>query len=150
VLILAMFGGAINMTRKVPAIQNDYDSSAAATARGALAAPIAVLMGASESSDRPTLDGAKAAAIRRDLIETYLYFISAPFLVIAVYYLLQVLANSVAEPVLVVIAFATGLMSDATVGAIMNFADSTLQKIKMSRDTRDADLQNKQMKLPVT
>ena len=46
------------------------------------------------------------------------------------YYLLQIVASSVAEPVLVVIAFASGLMSESAVGAIMTFADDFLKQQK--------------------
>src|SRR5438105_9684033 len=74
-----------------------------------------------------------ASAIRKQLIQTYMYFLSAPFLAVAVYYLLQVIASSVAEPVLVVIAFASGLMSNAAVGAIMAFADNVLEKARQPK-----------------
>jgi hypothetical protein len=129
VVLLAMLGAGINMTRKVPEIQADYDSNASATLHGALSAPIAVL-GMKQSTNGAATSTKDPSVIRRDLIETYMYFLSAPFLAVAVYYLLQVLATSVAEPVLVVIAFASGLMSNATVGAIMAFADSTLERLK--------------------
>lgn len=126
VLVLAMFGAGINMTRKVPEIQNDYDSNAPATLMGALTAPAAFIGLFTGGSAR--LGTADQSGIRQKLIETYMYFLSAPFLAVAVYYLLQVIATSVAEPVLVVIAFATGLMSNTAVGAIMAFADSWLAK----------------------
>lgn len=55
-------------------------------------------------------------------------FLSAPFLAIAVYYLLQVAASTVNQPILVVIAFASGLMSNTVVGAIIAFADRVLHR----------------------
>jgi hypothetical protein len=127
VLVLAMFGAGINMTRKVPEIQNSFDSNAPATLMGALTAPADIF-----NFMRKGPAGAKAdqSGIRQTLIETYMYFLSAPFLAVAVYYLLQVIATSVAEPVLVVIAFATGLMSNTAIGAIMAFADTQLAKAK--------------------
>jgi hypothetical protein len=125
VIMLAMLGAGINMTRKVPEIQKDYDS-VAITWDAAVRAPIAVLLG----SAGERVGQGVAATIRKDLIETYMYFLSAPFLAIAVYYLLQVIATSVAEPVLVVIAFATGLMSNTVIGSIIAFADATLKKVQ--------------------
>ncbi len=122
VILLATLGAGINMTRKVPEIQNDYDS-VAITWGAAIKAPIAVF---SDTGER--VQDVEAAKIRKHLIETYMYFISAPFLAIAVYYLLQVVATSVAEPVLVVIAFATGLMTNTVIGSIIAFADATLKK----------------------
>jgi hypothetical protein len=126
VILLATLGGGINMTRKVPEIQRDYDC-VAITLEAAMKAPVAVFSDAGEQ-----VRDADATSVRRDLIETYMYFISAPFLAIAVYYFLQVIATSVAEPVLVVIAFATGLMSNTVVGSIIAFADVTLRKAQGS------------------
>jgi uncharacterized membrane protein HdeD (DUF308 family) len=48
--------------------------------------------------------------------------LSAPFLAIAVYYLLQAAAEKISTPVLVVMAFATGLMAESVVDAIRTFA----------------------------
>jgi hypothetical protein len=56
-----------------------------------------------------------------------MYLLSAPFLAITVYYLLQVVAESVAGPVLVLMAFATGLISDTIVSWIIEFARKTLK-----------------------
>lgn len=133
VLILAMLGAAINMTRRVPEIQRDFDEQAAATWMGALTSPAAVL-GFSPHSPPEAGEGRAATrrketwVIRKELIETYMYFLSAPFLAIAVYYLLQVAASTVNQPILVVIAFASGLMSNTVVGAIIAFADRVLHR----------------------
>src|SRR5262249_34135673 len=67
-----------------------------------------------------------AAEIRRKLIENFMYLLSAPFLAIAMYYLLLLLAEQVTEPVLVIMAFATGLVSKAVVGGIIEFAETKL------------------------
>jgi hypothetical protein len=53
--------------------------------------------------------------------------ISAPFLAIAVYYLLQVAATNVAEPVIVVVSFATGFISHKIITAITAFASKTIR-----------------------
>ncbi len=137
VLVLAMFGAGINMTRMVPEIQNDYDTQAAATPIGALSAPATLIRGLM-TQELGGVKGSDQAGIRQQLIETYMYFLSAPFLAVAVYYLLQVIATSVAQPVLVVIAFATGLMSSTAVGAIMAFADTWLAKAKGTASTEQA------------
>jgi len=129
VIVLAMLGAGINMTRKVPEIQTDYDSGAGATFSDALSAPAKMLRGGDGEVTHPQ-HGKDASVIRQRLIETYMFFLSAPFLAIAVYYLLQIVASSVAEPVLVVIAFASGLMSESAVGAIMTFADDFLKQQK--------------------
>jgi hypothetical protein len=129
VIVLAMLGAGINMTRKVPQIQTDYDSPAAATLSDALSAPLKVF-GMAQDDTHPENHRKSPSVIRQELIETYMYFLSAPFLAVAVYYLLQIVASSVAVPVLVVIAFASGLMSESAVGAIMTFADDFLKQQK--------------------
>jgi hypothetical protein len=123
VIILATVGAGINMTRKVPEIQRSYDSVGASW-RGALSAPLAVL-----GIGVPSQEVADPQGIRKELIETYMYFVSAPFLAIAVYYLLQVVAKTVGTPTLVVIAFATGLMSNTVIGSIIAFADKMFKKV---------------------
>jgi hypothetical protein len=62
----------------------------------------------------------------------------APFLAVAMYYLLQVLAEKVTQPVLVVMAFATGLVSKAVIGGIINFAESRLPGGKEPQDPEAA------------
>jgi hypothetical protein len=64
--------------------------------------------------------------IRKDLIDTYMYLISSPFLAIAMYYLLQIISDKTPKPVLVLMAFATGLISASVVKWITDFADRTL------------------------
>ncbi len=137
VLILAMLGAAINMTRRVPEIQRDFDEQAAATWMGALTSPAAMLpflpTSPSEGSEGNAAKRRRETwVIRKELIETYMYFLSAPFLAIAVYYLLQVAASTVNQPILVVIAFASGLMSNTVVGAIIAFADRVLHRAQQS------------------
>src|SRR5262249_3382395 len=92
------------------------------------AAPGGAARATSSNPKAPSQKG--FTALRMELIETYMYFVSAPFLTIAVSYLLQVIATTRQERVLVVIAFAPGLMSDTVVGTIVVFADGWLQKAK--------------------
>jgi hypothetical protein len=132
VLILAMLGAGINMTKKVPDIQKRHDIEALpddsqSMVSAALKAPVTALV-----SSRPrvnTEEGTVAVSgIRKDLIDTYMGLISAPFLAIAVYYLLQVIATNIAEPVLVLVAFATGFISDSIVTAITQLASEMINK----------------------
>jgi hypothetical protein len=87
VIVLAMLGAGINMTRKVPQIQTDYDSPASATWSDALSAPMKMFRGSDAAENKPK-HSKNPSVIRQELIETYMYFLSAPFLAIAVYYLL--------------------------------------------------------------
>jgi hypothetical protein len=157
VVLLAMFGAGINMTRRVPEIQETYrsvlptqqpgfvtqtlrvnslgavrpsghmrtDGNPAATVTQAPASAAASAVprnkDAGTLNDKPTVD-----ALRRDLIANYMYLLSAPFLAIAVYYLLLVLATEVSQPVLVVMAFATGLTADSIIAGIIGFAQKHL------------------------
>jgi len=132
VIILAMLGAGINMTKKVPDIQKRHDMEALPEDRqsmvaAALTAPVAALV---NSAPRiRTAEGNKAVSgIRKDLIDTYMGLISAPFLAIAVYYLLQIVATNIAEPVLVLVAFATGFISDSIVTAITDIASDMLKR----------------------
>jgi hypothetical protein len=75
----------------------------------------------------PIINGTAAAEIRRQLVQNYMYLLSAPLLAIAMYYLLQVVADEVAQPVLVIMSFATGLVSDKVVGWMITFAEENLQ-----------------------
>jgi hypothetical protein len=67
-----------------------------------------------------------AAELRADAISQFMYLLSAPFLAVGVYYLLQAAADEVSRPVLVVMGFATGLMSDRIIGAILHFTRTTV------------------------
>lgn len=126
-VVLAIFGAGINMTRQVPVLQKDYDSRVDTEERSllkeALRAPVAMLSAPDQSIP-------EAAGIREGLIKAYMYFLSAPFLAIAMYYLLQVVTDNVRESVLVLMGLATGLMSNAVVEAITRFADTMLENLK--------------------
>jgi len=128
VVFLAMLGAGINMTIQVPKIQNRYDvlelpAPSKSILRTALEAPLKIL--ADSKPDTPAQSEVKSG-IRRELIGNYMYLLSAPFLAIAVYYFLQIVATNTAEPVLVLMAFATGLVSDRIILRITRFAEDTL------------------------
>ena len=60
------------------------------------------------------------------VIEQHMYLLAAPFLAIAVYFLLQILANDIAQPVIVLMAFSAGLISERIVAAVIGVAGRTL------------------------
>ena len=129
VLILALFGAAINAMRRLPKIQKDHDSTCGMTLVGA---PITIFRAIFAPRAGPVAAVDDGAEIKRLLIETYMYFLSAPVLVIAIYYLLQAM-NAVAQPTLVVMAFATGLMTNTATEAIIAFADAIFYSVRKKR-----------------
>jgi hypothetical protein len=135
VLLLAMFGAGINMTLKVPQIQRSYEDVLLEAPAFPLMNPLTaitatwrLLRGQPEAPGVvPVVVPRKTAGdIRQELIENYMYLLSAPLLAIAMYYLLQVMADQLTQPVLVIMAFATGLVSKAVIGGIINFAEDKL------------------------
>jgi xanthosine utilization system XapX-like protein len=123
VILLAMFGAGINLTRRVPEIQEEYSGTVPH------AAPLSrSIFGWSENDRLPDAETQRQTfAFRRALIQNYMYVLSAPFLATAVYYLLQVVATEPARPILVLVSFATGLISDTLVNRIVRFAEETLK-----------------------
>lgn len=138
VIMLAMFGAGINMTRQVPDIQKRYDFRSLQEVTGdplaaSISAPVAIILG-----DKSPLNETQTntiTGIRKEIIESYMGLLSAPFIAIAIYYVLQIIASNVAEPILVIMAFATGLISDSVVSWIIEFAQKTLQKKSASVST---------------
>jgi hypothetical protein len=143
VVLLAMLGAGINMTRRVPEIQQRYDHQLPPgddrpVIRQALGFTGRLLAGGDDNG--VAVPSGAAAEIRRQLVENYMYLLSAPFLAIAIYYLLQVIAEQVAQPVLVLMSFATGLTSDKIVGSIIRFAEKQLgDERPPAEGRRDAD-----------
>lgn len=141
VIMLAMFGAGINMTRQVPDIQKRYDFRHLQEVKGnslaaSITAPVSIIFG-----DKSPLNEAQTSTItgiRKEIIESYMGLLSAPFIAIAIYYVLQIIASNVAEPILVIMAFATGLISDSVVSWIIEFAQKTLQKKSSSISTSAA------------
>jgi hypothetical protein len=129
VLILAMIGAGINTTRKVPEIQRDFDIKLRK-------------LTSTEASDRRVEHAqSEVARVRTDLIETYMYFVAAPFLAIAMYYLLLMASQTPSQQVLVLMAFATGFMSDAVVGKIIAFAKQILDSAKTVEGKEKKEIQ---------
>jgi hypothetical protein len=127
ILMLAMLGAGINMTRQVPKVQTIYDQKIKPRREGFLIATLSALFQYQTTVDSNEREA--AAEIRKHLIDSYMYLLAAPFLAIAVYYLLQIIADDTAEPVLVLMAFATGLISDAIVSRITDFAENTIARL---------------------
>ena len=124
VLVLAMIAAGINTTRKVPDIQKGirHQSSGLSPQDKAPRFPALPVDIRQAHSD--------VAAVRTELIETYMYFVAAPFLAIAMYYLVLMGVENPSDKVLVLMAFATGFMSDAVVGKIIAFGNQMLVKAK--------------------
>lgn len=128
-VLLAVFGAGINMTLKVPAIQREYEDVLSKARSTPLVNPLMPWRLFSQTPAPATqvvVQSDTAGDIRRRLIENYMYLLSAPLLVIAMYYLLQVMAAQVTQPVLVLMALATGLVSKAVIGGIIKFAEDRL------------------------
>ena len=129
-VLLAVFGAGINMTLKVPAIQREYEDVLSKARSTPLVNPLMPWRLFSQAPAPATqvvvVQSDTAGDIRRRLIENYMYLLSAPLLVIAMYYLLQVMAAQVTQPVLVLMALATGLVSKAVIGGIIKFAEDRL------------------------
>jgi hypothetical protein len=134
VVFLATLGAGIYMTKKVPDIQrrHDIEPLQGDEPTGVWNVVVSTFRAPGEVF-RPTETRVKSVQeikttfeIRKELIDIYMGLISAPFLAVAVYYLLQVIAKDTAEPVLVVVSFATGFISDRIVTAITNFGVGAL------------------------
>jgi hypothetical protein len=97
VILLALIGGAINMTRQVPIFQSREEEHKAEDER----------------------------AWRKGLLDQYMFLIAAPFLAIATYYLL-ILLGTIQPPIIVLVCFSIGLISDTVVTAITEAAKKLL------------------------
>jgi hypothetical protein len=134
------------MTIQVPKIQNRYDilelpPPSKSMLEATLQAPLAMLADSKPATPDQT---EIKSGIRRELIGNYMYLLSAPFLAIAVYYFLQIVATNTAEPVLVLMAFATGLVSDRIISRIIRFAQDTLgSEAEVAEAKREAEAKAK-------
>ena len=127
-VMLSLLGAGINMTRSVPRVQRDsvmrhLPGDDEGTMETLVKAPAVAFGTTSAASYRDDGQARDAAALRGDAIEQFMYLLSAPFLAIAVYYLLQIAAEEISTPVLVVMAFFTGLKSDRIVEAIRRIGE---------------------------
>lgn len=71
---------------------------------------------------------------RKGLITQHMYLLSAPFLAIAVYYLLAWL-DLLKQPALVLVSFSVGLISDKIVGRITGVASGIVDASRSASDT---------------
>lgn len=123
VILLALIGGAINMTRKVPEFQSLQPDQGSFWHQ----------MGWGQQSDdksNPKDDDGKHEtkdehAWRKGLLDQYMFLIAAPFLAIATYYLL-ILLGTIQPPIIVLVCFSIGLISDRVVTAITKAAEKVL------------------------
>jgi hypothetical protein len=156
VILLSVIGGAINMTRKVPRFQEEQEESEAARetrlvgkVRRALGNPlnratVAIsLPEATNAADRPlqgtpesnpTSDPSASVLMstgqedwRTGLLNQYMFLISAPFLGIATYYMLIGL-DITKVPVIVLVAFSVGLISEPILRTITETAALILRQ----------------------
>ncbi len=152
VMVLAVLGGVINMTRKVPALQSDLDASLPTRVKALESIGPILRLQARETpsahnpeNDTETEGEAAAANGRRsspqqaevnkkrgELISQYLYLITAPVLAIVMYYLLGIVNESLAVsiPIVVLISFASGLMSESVLGTITFYIDKSLKDLR--------------------
>jgi hypothetical protein len=117
-------------------VQTIYDQKITPRREGFLIATLSSLFQVQTVVDKDQREA--AAVIRKQLIDSYMYLLAAPFLAIAVYYLLQIIADDTAEPILVLMAFATGLISDAIVSRITHFAENTIARLPGRDDADEA------------
>jgi hypothetical protein len=139
VVLLALAGAGINLVRRVPEIQEEYRSSVP------LSRPFPAWLHRPPADD-PLGDDEqrrRISAFRRALVQNIVYLLAAPFLAMAVYYLLQSIAAEPSRPLVVVIAFLTGLIADSLIGGIFRFAEHALKSapaddVKTARATSNA------------
>ncbi len=146
VLILSILGGAINMTRKVPRYQSEKEEAEKVTKISPFSPLLKPLMdikdfiggeehaqvdkGGTEtqqqdpegSQGKPQAGREETLKWRENLLNQYMFLISAPFLAIATYYLLYWLEFT-KVPVLVLVSFSVGLISEPILRRITSLAE---------------------------
>lgn len=160
VFVLAVLGGAINMTRKVPQLQNalaelmsstEFEDAIKAAKRGVRAlyevarfsnqvetepaSGEAMAPDQQKASDQQATFKEMSAQLnsgRADLIRQYMYLFTAPFLAIVAYYMLFLIQAELASivPIVVLISFSCGLLSEAVVGTIVASSDAYLARVR--------------------
>ena len=80
----------------------------------------------------------KLLRLRQELIVQYMYLLTAPVLAIVSYYLLSMVEARLAEslPIVVLMAFASGLLSEAVLGTISEKAQQYMARLKSERPVR--------------
>ena len=79
--------------------------------------------------------GELAAVWRQGLITQHMYLLSAPFLAIAVFYLLDWL-DLRKKALLVLVSFSVGLISDKILSAILSVVEPVLKSARSSDGTK--------------
>lgn len=144
ILVLSTIGGAINMTRKVPEYHDDAQHAAdpltrlvsrsVSGLRSLVGRPAAGAGGAEAGVQRPVAAGdGELLPWRIGLVKEYMYLVSAPFLAIATYYLLLWL-DMTQKPVVVLVSFSVGLMSDRIVERIIEIVGSVIGRKPKEED----------------
>ena len=137
ILVLATMGGVINMTRRVPDSQNDAQSSVL-DLFGGVQGMKRLFSGQKKEADDPEERlsdrtrgrrriSKERPAWRTDLVKQYMYLVSAPFLGIVTYYLL-IWLDLKQTPIVVLVSFSVGLISDSIVEKIISVVGGLLRK----------------------
>lgn len=131
VIILSVMGATINMTRKVPSLQQQAEEEEQV---GILAA-IKQKLGLSEAPKTSPKAGdvlQPCADWRTALLSQYMFLVSAPFVAIATYYILSLLGTT-RLPIVVLMSFSSGLISEHILVAITDFADDLVNTWRRER-----------------
>jgi len=119
VIILAMVGSAINMTKQVPRYQPESERIGGLSLITVPGEPIERRK--SQYRDRRRRDW------RTGLISHYMYLVSSPFVAIAAYYLLVSFGINNRVPIVVLVSFSVGLISDPILRKITDTGYSFLR-----------------------
>jgi len=147
VILLAILGGSINMTRKVPKYQEDQwtdDITLNDLFPFFKSGKTELSETGGEKSIKPPNESGeedKSKKWRQNLLNEYMILISAPFLGIATYYLLY-WVGSTETPILVLVSFSIGLISEQIINKITETAKSIFRSKKGS-DSRDTNQNDK-------
>jgi len=148
VVLLSLMGGTINMTRQVPLLQVQSQNAKftvgivvtamkrltdAFVVKRAAVSQVEVQTSIPNDSTSKPIDN-NAADWRTGLLNQYMYLASAPFLAIATYYVLNLLGTT-KIPILVIMSFSVGLISEHILVAITDFADNVVQGWKKQGQT---------------
>jgi hypothetical protein len=115
VILLSVIGGAINMKRQVPKFQEACETQVNSRLRSD---PVHTPQAAVHLG---------RTAWRTELLNQYMFLISAPFLAIATYYMLMGL-DLTKVPVMVLMAFSVGLISEPILRTITETAERLLRQ----------------------
>jgi hypothetical protein len=121
VIVLAVVGAAINMTRQVPRFQPESER-----AGPVIVEPASLPFG--ERRRRTTRSGRRRESWRTGLLTQYMYLISAPFLAIAAYYLLVWTGTDSKTSIVVLVAFSVGIVSDPVLKKVTDVGYSFIRQ----------------------